>query len=191
MAQIQITFTDKQIAGKDVKVIIFNGQLDEMNVDTEAQKIYKMITEIPQPNLLLDFGDLTYMNSKSIGYVTDWYSKTAEKNGKIAIVRPRPNIMDILKVVGISQIVNIFDSMEDAETGFFAEGYSGESEPEPVSTPMSEIAPISAPASTAPTTPAEPTPLSAEAPTGTPAPAALTETEPKISPDTPPAPPSA
>ena len=63
MAEVQINFQDLNIGGKTVKLISFTGQLDETNVDEEAKKIYKVIDEMPIPNLLLDFSDLTYINS--------------------------------------------------------------------------------------------------------------------------------
>jgi len=118
MAEVQINFQDLNIGGKTVKLISFTGQLDETNVDDEAKKIYKVIDEMPIPNLLLDFSDLTYINSKAIGYVTDWYSRSAVKNGKIVIAKPQPNILDILKVVGITQIINIFNDIDEAKQAF-------------------------------------------------------------------------
>jgi len=109
MAEIQITFQDIDAGGKPAKSVSFAGQLDETNVDSEAKKIYQVIEEMAVPNLILDFSELTYMNSKSIGYVTDWYSKVAAKNGKMVIARPKANILDILKVVGITQTVAGFN----------------------------------------------------------------------------------
>jgi len=115
MAQIQITFQDDNVNGKAVKIIGFAGQLDETNVDSEAKKIYQVIEEMAEPNIILDFTSLEYMNSKSIGYVTDWYSKIMAKNGKVVISSPAPNILDILKVVGITQIINIAENLEAAK----------------------------------------------------------------------------
>jgi anti-anti-sigma factor len=117
MAEVQTTIQDIDIGGKTAKVVAFSGQLDETNVDSEAKKVYDVIDSMAEPNLLLDLENLTYMNSKSIGYVTDWYSRTAAKNGKIAIARPRPNILDILKVVGITQIIPIFETIDQAKIG--------------------------------------------------------------------------
>ncbi len=128
MAQVNITFQDADQAGKALKLIAFEGQLDETNVDAEAQKIYKIIEEMAEPNLLLDFAGLEYMNSKSIGYVTDWYSKAMAKNGKIVIARPRANILDILKVVGITQIINIYDNIDQAKAAFSGEAVSAPAE---------------------------------------------------------------
>ena len=136
MAQVNITFQDVDQAGKALKLIAFEGQLDETNVDAEAQKIYKIIEEMAEPNLILDFAGLEYMNSKSIGYVTDWYSKAMAKNGKIVIARPRANILDILKVVGITQIINIHDNIDQAKAAFSSEATPATADkPAPAETP--------------------------------------------------------
>ncbi len=116
MSDIQISFKDSMVGGKPAKVILFVGQLDETNVDHEAKKIYHVITEMNEPILILDFSSLEYMNSKSIGYLTDWFTQASNKNGSVSIISPKPNILDILKVVGITQIIQIYDSMDSAMT---------------------------------------------------------------------------
>lgn len=120
MAEVQTSIQDIDANGKAAKVITFVGQLDETNVDLEAKKIYEAIDGMAEPNLILDLEGLTYMNSKSIGYVTDWYSRTAAKNGRIVIARPRPNILDILKVVGITQIIPIHETIDEAKLALSA-----------------------------------------------------------------------
>lgn len=114
MSEITLHIKEQPSTTKTIRIIEFIGQLDETNVDLEANKIYEVIDSLNEPNLILDFSQLTYMNSKSIGYVTDWYSRTAAKNGMITIAKPQPNILDILKVVGITQIVSIYESIEEA-----------------------------------------------------------------------------
>lgn len=118
MAQVQITFQETTASGKTIQVVGFTGQLDETNVDEEAKKIYAAIDGMKEPNLVLDFAGLDYMNSKSIGYLTDWYSRVMSKNGKMVIASPKPNILDILKVVGITQIISVCSSLEEAKSEF-------------------------------------------------------------------------
>lgn len=159
MAEIKTTFQDATIDGKAVKIINFAGQLDETNVDEEAKKVYQVIDEMGVPNLLLDFSELAYMNSKSIGYVTDWYSRVVAKNGKVTIANPRPNILDILKVVGITQIIKIFKSLEEAKSDFG--GAAPETAPAPA--PEAPVAKAAVqPEAKAPETPAPEAPPAEE-----------------------------
>ena len=122
MSEIQVSFQDLNIGTKEAKMVRFVGQLDETNVDHEAKKVYQVIGELPLPILLLDFEGLEYMNSKSIGYVTDWYTQISAKGGMIFIITPKPNILDILKVVGITQIIPVYSTLEEAKAAIAQNG---------------------------------------------------------------------
>ena len=118
MTPIQITIEDVAgaPAGKIVKLIHIVGQLDESNVDEQAKSIYQVIEANPQGlSLEFDVTGLEYMNSKSIGYLTDWYSKVSASGGKVVLAAPRENILDILQVVGLTQLVNAYPSVDEAK----------------------------------------------------------------------------
>jgi anti-anti-sigma regulatory factor len=55
------------------------------------------------------------MNSKSIGYLTDWYGKVTEGGGKIVISKAKSNILDILQVVGLTQLINCYPTLDEAK----------------------------------------------------------------------------
>lgn len=121
MAQIIITTEDipSTKPGKKVKLLKFSGQLDESNVDEKAKGIYDLISSTPQGLFLIfDFEKLEYLNSKSIGYLTDWYTKLSEKEGGIIIVGARPNILDILQVVGLTQLIKCVLTLEEARISY-------------------------------------------------------------------------
>lgn len=114
---IQITVTEENI-DEHVKVVIvrFDGQLDESNIDENAHLIYDLIDDIESNSyIIFDFQGLSYMNSKSIGYLTDWHLKVSEKNGEIILARARENILDILNVVGLTQIIKSYPTIDEAK----------------------------------------------------------------------------
>lgn len=115
MTEANIQIEDLQgAAGKIVKVVKIVGQLDESNVDEKIQEIYKIIEANPSGlNLIFDFEGLQYMNSKSIGYLTDLYGKITETGGKVIIVQAKPNILDILQVVGLTQLIKTFATKQE------------------------------------------------------------------------------
>ncbi len=118
MTPVQITIEDVSGApqGKVVKLIRVVGQLDESNVDEQAKAIYQTIEANPQGlSLIFEFSGLEYMNSKSIGYLTDWYSKVSASGGKVVLASPRENILDILQVVGLTQLVNAYSTLDEAK----------------------------------------------------------------------------
>jgi stage II sporulation protein AA (anti-sigma F factor antagonist) len=118
MTQVQITIEDLAGAaeGTTTKVVHVTGQLDETNVDEEAKQIYTLLESVPQGlRLIFDFSGLEYMNSKSIGYLTDWYSKVSGSGGMVVIAGARDNIIDILQVVGLTQLINTYSTLEEAK----------------------------------------------------------------------------
>jgi anti-anti-sigma factor len=118
MTQSTITIEDIPVSvkGQTAKLVKFAGQLDESNIDEKAKIIYQLLEQFPQNlYLLFDFEGLEYMNSKSIGYLTDWYGKVTEGNGRIVISKTRSNILDILQVVGLTQLINCYPTMDEAK----------------------------------------------------------------------------
>jgi len=115
-ATITIEDVQTNTPGMIVKICKFAGQLDESNVDEKAKQIYGLIEQNPTNlNLIFDFEELEYMNSKSIGYLTDWYGKVYENGGKIVIAKTRPNILDILQVVGLTQLIKTYPTIDEAK----------------------------------------------------------------------------
>jgi len=119
MTEVNITIEDlaNLVQGQATKVVKIAGQLDESNVDEKIQQVYKVVEENPKNlNLIFDLEGLEYMNSKSIGYLTDLYGKITEAGGKVVIAKARPNILDILQVVGLTQLIQAFDNLEAAKS---------------------------------------------------------------------------
>ncbi|MBU2523675.1 STAS domain-containing protein [Patescibacteria group bacterium] len=113
---IELTASDLPgFAPTAAKVVSFKGQLDESNVDDQSKKIYDILEGVGENfNLLLDFKDLEYMNSKAVGYLTDWYTKLTDLKGGVFVVQPKENILDILQVVGLTQLVQVYATMDEA-----------------------------------------------------------------------------
>lgn len=188
MTQANITIEDIPVstAGVAAKLVKFQGQLDESNVDEKAKIIYDLLEQNPQNlYLLFDFEELEYMNSKSIGYLTDWYGKVTEGGGKIAIAKTRSNILDILQVVGLTQLINCYATLDEAKLALLQQPAGGDAAP--AEAPAETPAQAPEPAPTAPEAPAEqPTPQPESAPTqeapATPAPEQTQEQKPPAAP---------
>ncbi|MFC1750520.1 STAS domain-containing protein [Pseudomonadota bacterium] len=201
MTEATITIEDIPVTtdGQAAKLVKFAGQLDESNVDEKAKTIYSLLEEVPQNLLLLfDFEGLEYMNSKSIGYLTDWYGKVSEGGGKITIAKAKSNILDILQVVGLTQLINCFPTVDEAKFSLLNAGEGEVPTPEaaegqgPVETaPVAEeevvVAPPPAEEEVVVAPPAEeaPAPEAPAAPAEAPAPEVTTEEAPAPTPEAP------
>lgn len=176
MTEANIVIEDIAGLNKVVKNIRISGQLDESNVDEKIQTIYKIFETNPKGvNIIFDLENLDYMNSKSIGYLTDLYGKVTENGGTVAIAKAKPNITDILQVVGLTQLIKTFDSGEEAKKYI--------SEPATtVAAPVATPTPTPVATTPTPTTPVEAVVTPVETPTPTPTPIVETVAAPVATP---------
>lgn len=177
MTEAVITIEDipSPTPDKIFKIIHVAGQLDESNVDTKIQEIYKIVETNPKGlNLIFDLSNLEYMNSKSIGYLTDLYGKITELGGQVAISNAKSNILDILQVVGLTQLIKTFTTLEEAKSHLT----SGIATPVVTAPTSVTMAPPATTTSTPPPIESQPatpvTPAAVEAPTTTVVPEAPT-----------------
>lgn len=118
MAEIKYTFSEMMVTGKPnpIKLITLEGILDESNADDFAPKIYEVIEGMPnQTPVIMDLEKLSYLNSKSIGYIADFYNKIYAKQGKLIIAKPARNVKEILSVVGLDQMIPLTQTLEEAK----------------------------------------------------------------------------
>jgi len=104
-------------SNKDIKCIIIkiNGMLDESTADNFAPNVYSQIEKLEEnQKLILDIENLSYMNSKSIGYFSDYYNKCIQKKANLVITKPAKNVLDVLETVGIDQIIPITQTNKEA-----------------------------------------------------------------------------
>lgn len=95
-------------------ILSFEWELDEQNTDSTFSKIYDRFWEFRDINILLDLSKLKYIDSKSIWYISDIFSKTEDRDNKTAIIGCQPGILDIFELVWITLIIKCFDSKDKA-----------------------------------------------------------------------------
>ena len=104
----------KSSTNTGVRVFSFIGELDETNVDSTFPNIIGDIGDFNKTRTLFNFEKLTYLNSKSIGYIADIAQRTEDGNGKFAICCLSVEVRDTLDLVGITNIIPIYDTEDIA-----------------------------------------------------------------------------
>lgn len=105
----------------NVFVIQFKGELDESNIDNTAKEVYKLLDESAAGMpVIFDFAELGYMNSKSIGYLSDWYTRLGEKGSELLVANAPENILDILQTVGLDNFIRLLPTMAEAKNAIQA-----------------------------------------------------------------------
>ena len=102
----------KSSTNTGVKVFSFHGELDETNVDTTFPNIITDIGDFSGTKTLFNLDKLTYLNSKSIGYIADIAQRTEDGGGKFALCCLSAEVRDTLDLVGITSIIPVYETEE-------------------------------------------------------------------------------
>lgn len=105
---------NKSSTNTGVKIFAFKWELDETNVDTTFPNIIADIGDFAHSRTLFDFRELSYLNSKSIGYIADIAQRTEDGGGKFCICGLSTEVHDTLELVGITSIVPVYESSDAA-----------------------------------------------------------------------------
>lgn len=95
---------NKSVTNTGVKIFAFKGELDETNVDTTFPNIGDIGDFAFIQKTLFDFRELTYLNSKSIGYIADIAQRTEDGGGKFSLCHLSSEVCDTLDLVGITSL---------------------------------------------------------------------------------------
>ena len=104
----------KSSTNTGIKIFSFHGELDETNVDSTFPNIIADIGNFSGARTLFNFGALTYLNSKSIGYIADIAQRSEDGGGKFALCCLTSEVHDTLDLVGITNIIPVYDAEETA-----------------------------------------------------------------------------
>lgn len=97
-----------------VRLFTFKGELDETNVDSTFPKIISDIGDFNKSRTLFNFAELSYLNSKSIGYIADIAQRTEDGDGKFALCCLTNEVRDTLDLVGITNIIPVYETEDTA-----------------------------------------------------------------------------
>ena len=93
-----------QNAGQVITAYI-SGEIDHHTARNIREQIDAEV-ELNQPTLLvLDFSDVTFMDSSGIGVIAGRYKEIKARGGKVMIIRVKPQVDKILEISGLKTIL--------------------------------------------------------------------------------------
>jgi anti-anti-sigma factor len=91
----------------DTLQLIISGELDETNADVAFETIEHNLEEKnTYKHIACDFSQLTYTNSKTLGYLTDMIARTHRKGKTISFDRVHPKTQYIFDMIGLSKVTD-------------------------------------------------------------------------------------
>ncbi len=106
---------DFTIRELDNNVVVFGiPERLTMDVSDELKKILKEHVEAGHIKIVVDLQNTNYMDSSGLGAIVSKIAATRSQQGDIRLASPRPTVSNLLELTHIDQIVQIFDSVDQA-----------------------------------------------------------------------------
>ena len=104
----------------NIRLIKLIGRLDIMGVgDIETKFTGYCAGE--RPRVLVDLSDVEYLASIGIRLLTINAKSIASRKGRMVLLKPMPEVRNILEVTGIQGIIPMYDGLESAEVVLLAQ----------------------------------------------------------------------
>ena len=94
-------------------IIKLTGNLDKVGLDTVRGNIDAEVESSRKEFIIMDFSQLNFINSESIGFLLTIYYRLLKKQKKLVIVAAPENIKDVLSVIGLLKIIDSYDSIDE------------------------------------------------------------------------------
>lgn len=98
----------------DIIIAHMMGELDHHSAEEVRIKIDDELEKENLKKLILDFDNVTFMDSSGIGVVIGRYKKIKEKNGAIGVVNVKGSVNRVFQLSGMFKIINCYDGIESA-----------------------------------------------------------------------------
>ncbi len=97
-----------KISAEKNKIVAFlSGEIDHHGALMLRREIDLAVREYNPIELILDFSEVSFMDSSGIGLVMGRYKLMSEIGGKIFVHNPPPHIKKVMKLSGIEKLATI------------------------------------------------------------------------------------
>lgn len=90
-----------------------DGEIDHHSAKSVREKIDFEIENSNVKTLVLDFSDVTFMDSSGIGLIMGRYKLMKTNGGEVTIKNPSPNTLRVLKLAGMDRLAKIERNKHD------------------------------------------------------------------------------
>ena len=87
-------------------VVKLGGEIDQHCAEEIRSDIDRELDLKNLLSLIIDLGDVEFMDSSGLGLIMGRYKKMAARGGRIMLARPRPNVDRLLEMSGIKKLID-------------------------------------------------------------------------------------
>ena len=99
--ECEISLTDNTI------LAVLDGEIDHHTAKMIREEIDSQIENSLCKTLIIDFSDVSFMDSSGIGLIMGRYKLMKQRQGEVKIKNPSPNTLRVLKLAGMDRLTKI------------------------------------------------------------------------------------
>ena len=96
-----------------VLTIVLTGEIDHHSAKQYIQSITSKIEAYKPQICVLDYKDVSFMDSSGIGVIIGRYKKISGEGGSVSVVNVNDRVKKIFNLSGMNKIINIYDTYEE------------------------------------------------------------------------------
>ncbi|MBF0243761.1 MAG: STAS domain-containing protein [Planctomycetes bacterium] len=114
MSDFNIEYTD---LGQDVALIKVNGYIDAHTFEDLENEIQNRFSN-RQFKIIVDLSNVPYISSAGAGVFIGAFPQAQENDGNIVLLNPSKNVLDVLDLLGLTEIFTVTKDLEAAKQAF-------------------------------------------------------------------------
>jgi len=114
MAKLDLNVLSKENPEQNYQIVEFNGEMDKSNIAEVRDVLVKFIEGFQDDNLIFDLTYFDFINSEGVGLMVSFFYKMKKASKNLILVSPQPQVKDVFDLIGLTQVVQPVDSMDQA-----------------------------------------------------------------------------
>ncbi len=98
-------------------ILVFEALIDKFDfqeLGETSDLLRNKIESNEYPNIIFNFNNVNYIDSSAFGFLIELKKPVEKNNNKIIIVCEDRDLMNIIRLINLDRIFNVFPSIEDA-----------------------------------------------------------------------------
>ena len=108
---------DLQVSARDGRawtVVRVVGELD-MDTSPQLQDFLQEVADAGARQVVLDYTDVTFMDSSGLGLLVVWYKTLRDRGGRLSLAAVRRNVRTVLTMSAVDRVIDVHDTVDAAE----------------------------------------------------------------------------
>ena len=101
-------------AAQACTVVQVGGELD-MDTGPRLHDFLQEVTDGGTERVVLDFADVTFMDSSGLGVLMVWFKELVDQGGRLCVAAAREPVEYVLRVAAVDQVLGVYESVDAAE----------------------------------------------------------------------------